>query len=112
MVCPGLGCGDKGVGADTLYLPNTLEEKLSRTRKSSCVNARGIPYQVLHMLSYPPGGVGTLAGGGGGRYLGVPPPPQCGQTENITFPILRMRSVIIWFMGSVSLNLTQHFTIL
>ena len=31
------------------------------TRKSSCVNARGIPtvaYQVLHMLSYPGGGGG------------------------------------------------------
>ena len=44
-----------------------------RTRKSSCVNARGIPtaaYQVLHMLSYPGGG------GGGDRYLGVPPPPS------------------------------------
>ena len=39
-----------------------------QTRKSSCVNTRGIStaaYQVLHMLSYP--------GGGGGRYLGVPP---------------------------------------
>ena len=24
-----------------------------------------------------------------------PPPPKCGQTENITFPILRMRAVII-----------------
>ena len=35
------------------------------TRKSSCVNARGIPtaaYQVLHTLSYPRGGrgIGTL----------------------------------------------------
>ena len=60
---------------------------LCKTRKSSCVNARGIPIaesQVLHLLSYPGGtylgqeggeptlaGVGapTLAGGGGG---GVP----------------------------------------
>ena len=28
---------------------------------------------------------------------GVPPPPGCGETENITFPILRMRAVkIVW----------------
>ena len=40
------------------------------TRKSSCMNARGIPtaaYQVLHMLLYPGMGVPTLAG------LGVVP---------------------------------------
>ena len=42
------------------------------TRKSSCVNARGIPtaaYQVLHLLSYPgEGGTPSLAG-----EEGVPP---------------------------------------
>ena len=86
--------------------------RTSITRKSSCVNARGIPtaaYQVLHMLSYPGvggrqvpwlGGGSTLGyplswPGWGGRYLGwrwgivtlgyVPPLP-CGQTKNITFP--------------------------
>ena len=46
---------------------------MNLTRKSSCVNARGIPttaYEVLHMLSYPAGrGVGTLDRGRG-RYLG------------------------------------------
>ena len=39
------------------------------TRKSSCVNARGIPtaaYQVLHP---------------GWTWLRYPPPPRCGQTD-------------------------------
>ena len=72
------------------------------TRKSSCLNARGIPtaaYQVFHMPSYPggegggryprvplpiltwpggylpwPGGAVPSLAGGGGRYLGVPLP--------------------------------------
>ena len=50
------------------------------TRKSSCVNARGIPtavYQVLHMLSYPGGYLPWLGEGylpwPRGTYLGVPP---------------------------------------
>ena len=41
----------------------------SQTRKSSCVNARGIPtaaYQVLHLLSYPG------EGGGGTPSLALP----------------------------------------
>ena len=44
---------------------------LNITRKSSCVNAGGIPtvaYQVLHMLSYLGRGVTYL--GQGGTYLG------------------------------------------
>ena len=48
------------------HLTVILSVKL--TRKSSCVNARGIPtvaHQVLHMLSYPGRGVGTLARGEG-----------------------------------------------
>ena len=50
------------------------EFSLSRSLQVSCVNARGIPtvvYQVHHMLSYPGGGVGTLARGVG--TLGYPP---------------------------------------
>ena len=62
--------------------------KKSKTRQSSCVNARGIPtaaYQVLHLLpevGYPPGEFPTpplLArsngGGGGCTWGGVPPQP-------------------------------------
>ena len=119
-------------------------------RKSSCVNAKGIPpiaYQILHLLSYPgdtpslgvphplmwvphpwtgvphpswglplpsqgvlPGqDWGTPWEGTWDQFLGYPlgkgpgtshwvPPPRCGWThtcENITFPILRMRAVII-----------------
>ena len=59
-------------------------KQISITRKSSCMNVRGIPtaaYQALLMLSYPwggggvtylglGGGVPTLAGGMGGSYLG------------------------------------------
>ena len=53
-------------------------EKAQATRKSSCVNARGIPtaaYQVLHLLpevGYPPAGVPRLArsDGGGGKGSG------------------------------------------
>ena len=59
-----------------------LKAEISRkTRKSSCVNARGIPtaaYQVLHPLSCP-GGVLTLAGGEvtyPGWGVGVYPPVQ------------------------------------
>ena len=83
-----------------------VQSKLNTTRKSSCVNARGIPpaaYQVLHLLpyrggNYPGCGVPTLAWGvshlwsGGTPHLdlvGVPPPPRCGQTdtcENSSFP--------------------------
>ena len=43
-----------------LWLQNSLTTKTRTTRKSSCVNARGIPtaaYQVLHLLTevgYPP----------------------------------------------------------
>ena len=54
------------------------------TRKSSCVNARGIPtaaYQVLHVLTevgYPPVGVpphqGTPCPGLTGGTLGTPHP--------------------------------------
>ena len=71
---------------------------ICRTRKSSCVNARGIPpatYQVLHILSYPggypipgwevphpgyppiltwPGGTLPLDGGVGYPILGYPSP--------------------------------------
>ena len=49
--------------------PSMLELiHLISTRKSSCVNARGIPtaaYQVLHLLSYPGGGTHPWWGGGG-----------------------------------------------
>ena len=79
----------------------SLQLHIGKKRKSSRVNARGIPtvaYQVLHMLSYPGGGylpwrgggVGTsgyplslpsvltwLGGGGGGvGSLGYPPCPD------------------------------------
>ena len=60
--------------------------KLSKTRKSSCVNARGIPtatYQVLHLLTevgYPPLGyppVQVWQGGTWGTpHWGTPPPVQ------------------------------------
>ena len=46
------------------------------TKKSSCVNARGLPtaaYQVLHLLSCT-GGWGTSCRGGGYPYQGVPHP--------------------------------------
>ena len=49
----------------------------SITRKSSFVNARGIPpatYQVFLMLSYPRGGGGGTHPWMGGTYLGVPSP--------------------------------------
>ena len=49
-----------------------IVQKDNETRKSSCLNARGIPtatYQVLHLLPYPEGGVPTLAGERG-TYLG------------------------------------------
>ena len=69
--------------------------KTQLTRKSSCMNARGIPttaYQVLPLLpevGYPPAGV-PQPGLMGVPKVGVPPgrgtPPRCGQTENITFP--------------------------
>ena len=44
------------------------EQKIFWTRKSSCVNARGIPptaYQVLHMLFYPGEGAGVSPSGPG-----------------------------------------------
>ena len=47
-----------------------------KTRKSSCLNARGIPsatYQVLYMLSYPGGGGLPIPGWGGVSYPGYPP---------------------------------------
>ena len=44
-----------------------------------------------------------------------PPPPKCGQTENITFPILRMRAVNIQIeVGVATLNrfkITRHFLV-
>ena len=61
------------------------------TRKSSCVNARGIPttaYQLLHLLSctgrgYPCWGRPSLAGG----YPGVPPHLDlAGVTPHQTWP--------------------------
>ena len=83
------------------------------TRKSSCVNARGIPpaaYQVLHLLSYPGGtypgrGVPILAGGvptpsldrgylpiwtWPGYPLGV---NRQTPVKTVPSPILRMRAV-------------------
>ena len=60
-------------------------------------------YQVLHLLSYPGGGVphpwtgGTPSMAGGYPISGRGTPPPTGvdsQTENITFPILRMRAVL------------------
>ena len=97
----------------TRTLTNT-GAKIEPTRKSSCVNARGIPiaaYQVLHMLSCPGGGggLGTLGyalpppnpqswpglGGvvgawpGGGRC----PLPPVDRLKTLPSPILRMRSV-------------------
>ena len=65
----------------TWYLPSMghVQSHL-KTRKSSCVNARGIPtaaYQVLHLLPYPGGylhwrGVPTFHREGGGTYLQGP----------------------------------------
>ena len=78
-------------------------DKQSETRKSSCVNARGIPtaaYQVLHLLACmggpPAGGVPLVRGypspSGPGRgypsvwillgYLPPPAGPPCGQWTN------------------------------
>ena len=54
---------------------NLNQLKTILTRKSSCVNARGIPtaaYQVLLEMGYPPPQPG-LTGGGGGTRGGVPP---------------------------------------
>ena len=51
------------------------------TRKSSCMNARGIPttaYQVLHMLSYVGGGEYLPFAGGGEVPWGIPLPPPSG----------------------------------
>ena len=64
----------EAITAKDLILDLILNEKVTLqtmlTRKSSCVNARGIPpaaYQVLHLLSYPRVGYPhpDLAGGGG-----------------------------------------------
>ena len=58
---------------------NQLKNKTNKTRKYSCVNARGIPtapYQVLPVLSCPRGGVPLLGGpcwGGGYPCRGVLP---------------------------------------
>ena len=53
-------------------------EYILLTRKSSCVNARGIPtaaYQVLHLLSYPGGGY-PMPGQGEVSPSWYPPPPH------------------------------------
>ena len=64
-------------------------QQRSETRKSSCINVRGIQpatYQVLHLLSYP--------WGGGGRY---PIPGQWG------YPISRRGIPHPWLGGTPSL---------
>ena len=111
----------KGRIADTqcqallVELESTLQEKekvvsfwppFITTRKSSCVNARGIPPARRRKMLTPRPPPPPLAGPDPPppRWLTdlTPPPPGCGQSENITFPILRMRAVI---MQIASVNL-------
>ena len=76
----------------------TISWLASVTRQSSCVNARGIPpaaYQVLHLLSYPVGGVPHPWLGGGVLHL----------WRGVGYPILKWGCPIPgWGGGTPSLE--------
>ena len=66
--------------------------------------------QSIMGYGYPPrclphGILGNIA-----KHYGIRvPPPRCGQTENITFPILRMRAVII---NNFEVSIFDHLSLL
>ena len=69
-----------------IYVWNSIIRSHKNTRKSSCVNARGIPPARGRKMLTPPPPADWPPPPPPPTGLTWAPPPRCEQTENITFP--------------------------